>query len=129
MKTKRAADEAARCFIWAGGSFRQNSKTATCWSDGVGLYSYRTCIATWAGQHILVINDTKYSRTTTRHQSALTQYLKVRDVLVLRVNSVPMGSKSNDVIRRAITSIREGEIMFDCNTSVAAILRELEKAL
>lgn len=39
-------------------------------SSGNKLFSYRTCIAQWVG-NTMIINLTKYSSTTSRHQTYL----------------------------------------------------------
>lgn len=50
------------------------------WTDGDSLWSYQTCIATKV-QGKVYVNGTKYSPTTTRHQSGLMTWLRnARDV-------------------------------------------------
>lgn len=39
------------------------------------LYSYNTCIAEWDGKTLL-INETHYSRTTSKHLSLLYKFIK-----------------------------------------------------
>jgi hypothetical protein len=41
------------------------------WTDGVNVYSYRTCILARVSEHTAVLNRSQYSITTTIHQNAI----------------------------------------------------------
>jgi len=59
-------------------------------STGVKLYSYDTCIAEWYVKDGLIINKTKYSKATLKHQYLLNYLLKnIDDILILEVNNIP----------------------------------------
>lgn len=45
-------------------------------SDGNRLFSYNTCIAEFSEITELYVNKTKYSRSTSKHQSLLFKYLE-----------------------------------------------------
>lgn len=45
------------------------------WSDGDSIWSYQTCIATRTAAGYVVLNGTKYSRTTTQHQAGIKLWL------------------------------------------------------
>lgn len=51
------------------------SYTGSLWSTGDCLYSYHTCIAEYDKNDRLYINLTKYSTTTSHHQSLMKRYL------------------------------------------------------
>lgn len=52
-----------------------NSYTGSLWSTGDCLYSYSTCIAEYNKNDNLYVNLTKYSVTTSRHQTLMKRYL------------------------------------------------------
>lgn len=47
------------------------NKNGSLESTGLKLYSYNTCIAEWYTSSILLINETYYSNTTSRHLNLL----------------------------------------------------------
>lgn len=55
---------------------KANSSTYNLRSTGNCLYSYFTCIAEFNKDGNLYINLTKYSLTTSRHQTLLNKYLE-----------------------------------------------------
>lgn len=67
-----------------------NSDTGNLISDGVKLFSYNTCIAEWADS-LLLVNVTKYSRSTSRIQNMLIQELKSR-YSQLTIDNVPINT-------------------------------------
>lgn len=60
---RKSAHTPIRDLMWGG----RNCSIST---DGAKLWSYNTVIAQWGGNAVL-INNTKYSRTTSKQQSAL----------------------------------------------------------
>ena len=50
---------------------RKAAKTSHVSTDGTKLFSYYTCIAQWFNNDTLIINDVKYSCTTSKHQTYL----------------------------------------------------------
>lgn len=68
-----------------------NSDTGNLISDGVKLINYNTCIAEWIDS-LLLVNVTKYSKSTSRIQSMLIHELKSRDAL-LAIDNVPINTK------------------------------------
>lgn len=67
-----------------------NSDTGNLISDGVKLFSYNTCIAEWTDS-LLLVNVTKYSRSTSRIQNMLIQELKSR-YSQLTIDNVPINT-------------------------------------
>lgn len=67
-----------------------NSYTGNLISDGVKLFSYNTCIAEWTDS-LLLVNVTKYSRSTSRIQNMLIQELKSR-YSQLTIDNVPINT-------------------------------------
>lgn len=68
-----------------------NSDTGNLISDGVKLINYTTCIAEWTDS-LLLVNVTKYSKSTSRIQSMLIHELKSRYAL-LAIENVPINTK------------------------------------
>lgn len=68
------------------------------YSTGDKLFSYRTCIAEWYGGY-LIVNTTRYSNTTSRHQSYFKHISNI-----IRVDNVPINTQE-------LHSFLEGEIM------------------
>jgi hypothetical protein len=46
-------------------------KAASVWTDGLHVYSYNTCILAQTRRGDFILNETKYSRTTTNHQNGI----------------------------------------------------------
>lgn len=55
------------------------------------LFSYSTCIAQWNGD-TLIVNETKYSPTTSKHQFYLMAAIKKYNVKTKSVTNVRIGS-------------------------------------
>ena len=68
-----------------------NSDTGNLISDGVKLFSYNTCIAEWTDS-LLLVNVTKYSKSTSRIQSMLIHELKSW-YIPLAIENVPINTK------------------------------------
>ena len=68
-----------------------NSDTGNLISDGVKLFSYNTCIAEWTDS-LLLVNITKYSRSTSRIQNMLIHELKFR-YPQLTIENVPINTQ------------------------------------
>lgn len=62
------------------------------YSDGRRLLSYNTCIAEYYNGS-LIVNNTKYSRTTSRHKSTLLEVMST-NIPVINVLNVPIGTQS-----------------------------------
>lgn len=69
---KRKATSGARALMFGG-------YCASISTDGAVLYSYNTPIARWSGD-VVVVNEKKYSPTTSRQQSDLALLLKYAGV-------------------------------------------------
>ena len=54
---------------------KAKSSTGSLWSTGDCLYSYHTCIAEYSADGKLYINLTKYSTTTSHHQTLVNRHL------------------------------------------------------
>ena len=54
---------------------RAKSSTGSLWSTGDCLYSYSTCIAEYTKDGKLYVNLTKYSTTTSHHQTLINRHL------------------------------------------------------
>lgn len=54
---------------------RAKSSTGSLWSTGDCLYSYSTCTAEYTKDGKLYVNLTKYSTTTSHHQTLVNRYL------------------------------------------------------
>ena len=80
-------------------------------STGYKLFSYRTCIAEWHGGY-LIVNTTRYSNTTSRHQSYFKHISNI-----IRVDNVPINTQE-------LHSFLEGETMNA--TDLAAIENKAE---
>lgn len=68
-----------------------NSDTKNLISDGVKLFSYNTCIAEWTDS-LLLVNVTKYSKSTSRIQNMLIQELRSR-YPQLTIENVPINTQ------------------------------------
>lgn len=75
-------------------NLKRDKRDRSIWTDGKAVYSYDTCllvaeptIQSW------VLNVTKYSSTTTRHQRALRSLLEqTNEVSIVEVTDAPMGA-------------------------------------
>lgn len=56
------------------------------------IYSYNTCIATWDDTGNAVMNNTKYSPTTSKHQTKARVYLSERGFRVVNVNNIEINT-------------------------------------
>lgn len=54
---------------------KAESSTGSLWSTGDCLYSYSTCIAEYTKYGMLYVNLTKYSTTTSHHQTLVNRHL------------------------------------------------------
>lgn len=68
---------------------RKKAKNAHLYSNGARLINYNTCIAEWVGR-LLLLNGTKYSRTTSKIQSEL--FRQARKYGNMTLFDVPMNS-------------------------------------
>lgn len=77
---------------------------AAIWTDGTHIYSYSTCILAGGrqgGRAVWVVNETRYSATTARHQRDVEERLRnvPRSGEYLRsVNGLPRGATPTDVL-------------------------------
>lgn len=65
-------------------------------TDGTRLWSYNTCIAEKSivdGKVVLIINNTKYSQTTSHHQSLLNREVPVTYNVLYTNEPVPRNSQ------------------------------------
>jgi hypothetical protein len=99
---KTSAKKASRAFLLHN---LFGTKRDSCTSRGNALYSYTTAIAAWKGP-ILIVNESKYSATTSRHQHALRLELSYSaPELVIKVNDIRMGSDRHDLINAALEAV------------------------
>lgn len=78
-------EKVVECFIQHKYAQSRNLK-----STGVKLYSFDTCIAQWYAKDGIIINKTKYSQTTSKHQYLLNYLLKdVDNITIIEVNDIP----------------------------------------
>lgn len=75
---------------------RESAMGSNLYSDGHKLFSYSTCIAEWEGyDNKLYVNSTKYSVTTSIHQSYLRNSLsRIWNIEVKYVTNIPKGATS-----------------------------------
>lgn len=64
---------------------KAKSSTGSLWSTGDCLYSYSTCIAEYNKEGRLYVNLTKYSTTTSHHQTLMNRHL-LKDISEYRYN-------------------------------------------
>lgn len=69
-------------------------------TDGVSIYSYGTCIVT-LHNNLVIVNMTKYSRTTTVHQNALAAVLPRGLAGKIEVDGLPIGASPDALVRAA----------------------------
>ena len=84
--------KAAEAFVM-GKSYRGSNAA---WSDGLALWSYGTAIAVREGG-VVLFNATKYSVTTSRHQSAARYVLAKAGIAVKELHNVPIGTKAYEL--------------------------------
>lgn len=58
-------------------------------STGDKLFSYSTVIAQWESMNTVLINDTKYSSTTSRHRSTLKRELDGKGKRIICIDNLP----------------------------------------
>lgn len=70
---------------------RESAIGSNLYSDGHKLFSYSTCIAEWEDYYNrLYVNSTKYSVTTSKHQSYLRRVLaKIWNIEIKYVINIP----------------------------------------
>lgn len=75
---------------------RRAAKTSHVSTDGTKLFSYYTCIAQWYNDNTLIINDNKYSCTTSKHQTYLKNAVEnMRGITILLLCcNIQMGARS-----------------------------------
>jgi len=71
------------------------------WTDGETIWSYSTALVTRTPVGRLVLNRTKYSPTTSNHQTALAADLPQAIV----VTDLPRGVMPAELVRRAIPDL------------------------
>jgi len=74
---------------------RRAAKTSHISTDGTKLFSYYTCIAQWFNNDTLIISDTKYSPTTSKHQTYLKNAVEnMHGITILLLDcNIQMGAK------------------------------------
>lgn len=75
----------------------RSAKTKNLKSDGVTLYSYNTAIATHFPIGI-IINNTKYSQTTSKIQNKLKALIKQNNLNEVNVSNLGFNLNRNDLI-------------------------------
>ena len=96
------------------------SSTGNLWTTGDRLFSYRTCIAQRLSDVVIIVNDTRYSATTsTKHQSPLRNQLRDSGkFMVLHIKDCPweiLDLKSRLEEFRAYKISVRPELKFDQN--------------
>lgn len=79
----------------AGKSFRFSGKPSI-WTDGDRIMSYNTCIVDRVTDDCVIVNMTKYSRTTTIHQNALHAWFVNEGYRVVTVDQLHFGVQHLD---------------------------------
>lgn len=79
-------------------AYKEGSSMRVAW-DGKRLFSYGTCIGECLSDGSFILNATKYSTTTSKHQTYLKRALEGHKVAVT-TKWVPMGT--TELIRYAI---------------------------
>lgn len=73
--------------------FRKNFQNLSC-KNGI-LFSYNTAIAELMDDNTtLIINKTKYSTTTSRHQNLLNKALRFKNYHIVYVDNIDRGTQS-----------------------------------
>ncbi len=78
---------------WHAG--RSNQRAQSIWTDGISIFSYGTCLVTPVDVAVFddvapfIFNATRYSVTTSIHQSGIRPDIPSRDMIVLQ--DVPQG--------------------------------------
>jgi hypothetical protein len=70
------------------------------WTDGVSMWSYATCIATPHPDKVraMIVNTTKYSKTTTRKQKELLQEYRQQRITVYEVTDIRINASANVLV-------------------------------
>lgn len=72
------------------------------WSDGDTLWSYGTALAAVdPARSMVVLNRTRYSVTTSIHQSALAAEMRLEDYVLVEVYDVPQGASPEVMVALA----------------------------
>lgn len=76
-------------------SYKEKATGSNLMSTGDKLFSYSTCIAEWDGAY-LILNKTKYSTTTSKHQTYLYRAIHhtMLDMYIKEVDDVARGTSS-----------------------------------
>jgi hypothetical protein len=85
---------------WTDG--RQSNKQNSIWTDGDTIFSYGTALVThgdYSGE--VILNRTKYTRTTSSQQGSLGFLLKQYGFEVLEIDGLPMGTRSSTLFSKA----------------------------
>lgn len=74
------------------------NKAQSIWCTQDAIYSYGTCIAFRVSEDLVIVNVTVYSRTTTRHQRSILEWL-ARDII--KVNGLDRNVNETALVRKA----------------------------
>ena len=86
----------------------QSAKTKNLKTDGITLVSYNTAIATYLPEkNGIVVNNTKYSSSTSRIQSELKSQLEMKNLHILEINSLQFNSDRDELLETAYSKISE----------------------
>ena len=69
------------------------------WTDGEAIYSYATCLVVTEEDAPLILNMTKYSRTTTIHQNSLLVWFAKLGEQVIVMGDFPRGVTPEQILR------------------------------
>jgi len=75
---------------WLAG--RADRRNRAIWTDGESIYSYDTALVQKGPDGFLILNLTKYSKTTSQHQTALAAVLLRCGFSLIEVFDVPIGT-------------------------------------
>lgn len=70
-------------------------------TDGKSIFSYATCILTRRSDLRVILNQTKYSVTTSRQQGQIGYQLGRAYDDIIRVDDLPRGAKAEDLLNAA----------------------------
>lgn len=86
---------------------REHRKAEAIWTNGDHIWSYATALLLRLPEHgTYALNVTRYSPTTSRHQSGLRTLLRRIGATVVEVDEVPIGYRAFEILRnRAATKL------------------------
>ena len=73
---------------------RKKARSSNLYSDGSRLINYHTTLAEWYSEFLLIVNDTRYSVSTSKNQTWLKRAIdKHKDIIVLPLYNIRIDTK------------------------------------